>query len=121
MTRYKLTMAYDGTEFSGFQRQPKQRTVQGVLEKALFKMTKGQPVTVHGSGRTDAGVHALGQVIHFDYPGNIPAENMLKALNSLMPLLRRMIKSFLLMFLFLFLLILFFLNHKYFSILTLPH
>ncbi|MCH4172181.1 MAG: tRNA pseudouridine(38-40) synthase TruA [Lactobacillus sp.] len=86
MTRYKLTMAYDGTDFSGFQRQPNQRTVQGVLEKALLKMTKGVAVTVHGSGRTDAGVHALGQVIHFDYPGNIPAENMLKALNSLMPL-----------------------------------
>lgn len=86
MTRYKLIMAYDGTEFSGFQRQPAQRTVQGVLEKALMKMAKGQFVQVHGSGRTDAGVHALGQVIHFDFPGNIPAENMLKALNSLMPL-----------------------------------
>ncbi|MQS76862.1 tRNA pseudouridine(38-40) synthase TruA [Companilactobacillus halodurans] len=86
MTRYKLTIAYDGTKFHGFQRQKKLRTVQGVLEKALFKMTKGQQVNVFGSGRTDAGVHALGQVIHFDYPGQIPADNMLKAINSLMPL-----------------------------------
>lgn len=93
MTRYKLTMAYDGTEFSGFQRQPDQRTVQGVLEKALYKMTKGQSVTVYGSGRTDAGVHALGQVIHFDYPGLIPAPNMLKALNALLPLDTEILES----------------------------
>lgn len=86
MTRYKLTVAYDGTKFHGFQRQPKLRTVQGVLEKALFKMTKGKEITIFGSGRTDAGVHAFGQVIHFDYPGNIPADRMLKAVNSLMPL-----------------------------------
>lgn len=86
MTRYKLTVAYDGAKFHGFQRQPKLRTVQGVLEKALFKMTKGKQIDVFGSGRTDAGVHALGQVIHFDYPGNIPADSMLKAINSLMPL-----------------------------------
>lgn len=86
MTRYKLTVAYDGTKFHGFQRQPKLRTVQGVLEKALFKMTKGKEITVFGSGRTDAGVHAFGQVIHFDYPGEIPADSMLKAINSLMPL-----------------------------------
>ncbi|WP_416353153.1 tRNA pseudouridine(38-40) synthase TruA [Agrilactobacillus fermenti] len=93
MTRYKLTLAYDGTDFAGFQRQPNQRTVQGVLERALFKMTKGQAVTVHGSGRTDSGVHALGQVVHFDYPGNIPAVNMLRALNSLMPLDTEILKS----------------------------
>ncbi|MFD1472558.1 tRNA pseudouridine(38-40) synthase TruA [Companilactobacillus mishanensis] len=86
MTRYKLTIAYDGAKFHGFQRQNELRTVQGVLEKALAKMTKGQHVDVIGSGRTDAGVHAFGQVIHFDYPGNMPAENMLKAVNSLMPL-----------------------------------
>lgn len=93
MTRYKIIMAYDGTEFHGFERQPKLRTVQGVLEKALFKMTKGQAVTVQGSGRTDAGVHALGQVIHFDYPGLIPAENMKRALNALMPLDTEILQS----------------------------
>lgn len=86
MTRYKLTIAYDGNQFHGFQRQPKLRTVQGVIEKALTKMTKGQQIDVVGSGRTDSGVHALGQVIHFDYPGNLPADNMMKAINSLMPL-----------------------------------
>lgn len=86
MTRYKLTIAYDGTKFHGFQRQPDMRTVQGVVENALSKMTKGTHVEVYGSGRTDAGVHAFGQVIHFDYPGDMPAENMLRAINSLMPL-----------------------------------
>lgn len=85
-TRYKLTMAYDGHLFHGFQVQPNQRTVQGVIEQALEKMTKGKRVIVHGSGRTDAGVHAKGQVIHFDYPGKeIPAKNMMLALNALMP------------------------------------
>ncbi|KRM71425.1 tRNA pseudouridine(38-40) synthase TruA [Lacticaseibacillus brantae] len=86
MTHYKLTLAYDGTNFAGYQVQPKQRTVQGVLEKALAKMTKGIPVHVDGSGRTDSGVHALGQVISFEYPGDIPAPSMLRAMNSLMPL-----------------------------------
>ncbi|CCI81217.1 tRNA pseudouridine(38-40) synthase TruA [Lactobacillus hominis] len=85
MTRYKMKMTYDGHLFHGFQIQPNQRTVQGEIEKALLKMTKGQRVVVHGSGRTDAGVHAKGQVIHFDYPGKIPAKNMMMALNSLMP------------------------------------
>lgn len=86
-TRYKMTMAYDGHLFHGFQMQPNQRTVQGEIEKALQKMTKGKRVIVEGSGRTDAGVHALGQVIHFDYPGNvIAADRMILALNSMMPM-----------------------------------
>ncbi|RMC23809.1 MULTISPECIES: tRNA pseudouridine(38-40) synthase TruA [unclassified Lactobacillus] len=86
-TRYKMTLSYDGHLFHGFQAQPKQRTVQGTIESALEKMTKGQQVRIEGSGRTDAGVHALGQVIHFDYPGNkIPPQRMLCALNSMMPL-----------------------------------
>ncbi|AKP67010.1 tRNA pseudouridine(38-40) synthase TruA [Companilactobacillus ginsenosidimutans] len=86
MTNYKLTIAYDGSNFHGFQRQPDQRTVQGILEKVLSKMTKGKHVEVLGSGRTDAGVHAFGQVVSFQYPGNIPADSMLKAVNSLLPL-----------------------------------
>lgn len=86
MTTYKMTVAYDGTKYHGFQKQPRLATIQGTIEQALIKMTKGQSVEVIGSGRTDSGVHALGQVISFDYPGNIPAEQMLKALNSLMPL-----------------------------------
>lgn len=86
-TRYKMTMAYDGHLFHGFQMQPNQRTVQGTIEQALTKMTKGKRVIVEGSGRTDSGVHAVGQVIHFDYPGNqIPANKMILALNSMMPM-----------------------------------
>lgn len=86
MVRYKVTMAYDGHLFHGFQKQPKLRTVQGTVEQALAKMTKGQRIVVHGSGRTDAGVHAIGQVIHFDFPGTkIPANKMILALNSMMP------------------------------------
>lgn len=85
MTVYKMTLQYDGTRYHGFQRQPKLLTIQGTIEKALTTMTKGKVVNVIGSGRTDAGVHALGQVISFDYPGDIPADKMVKALNSLMP------------------------------------
>lgn len=86
MTNYKMILSYDGTKFHGFQRQNELRTVQGIIEKALEKMTKGVHVDIQGSGRTDAGVHAIGQVISFNFPGNIPSENMLRALNSLMPL-----------------------------------
>jgi tRNA pseudouridine38-40 synthase len=83
---YRLTLEYDGTKFAGYQVQPEQRTVQGVLQKALTKMAKGTPVHIDGSGRTDSGVHALGQVVSFDYPGNSPPQNMLMGLNSMMPL-----------------------------------
>ena len=68
MVRYKAVIAYDGTLFSGFQRQPGARTVQEELEKTLLRLNSGQTVQVHGAGRTDAGVHAYGQVIHFDLP-----------------------------------------------------
>jgi len=81
--RYKLIVQYDGTHFAGFQIQPHDRTVQGEIQKALKIMTKGIEVIIHGSGRTDSGVHAKGQVIHFDYPFMIPAKNMQRALNSL--------------------------------------
>lgn len=81
--RYKMIVQYDGTHFAGFQIQPRDRTVQGEIQKALKIMTKGIAVTIHGSGRTDSGVHAKGQVIHFDYPVMIPVKNMQRALNSL--------------------------------------
>lgn len=68
MVRYKAIISYDGHLFSGFQRQPNKRTVQEELEKTLSRILNGQPVTVHGAGRTDAGVHAWGQVVHFDMP-----------------------------------------------------
>ena len=66
MVRYKAIIAYDGTNFNGFQKQPNGRTVQEEVEKTLQKMANGKEITVFGSGRTDAGVHAIGQVIHFD-------------------------------------------------------
>ena len=76
MTRYKAIIAYDGTHFNGFQKQPNGRTVQEEMEKTLKKMANGKEITVFGSGRTDAGVHAMGQVIHFDYPEERPLERM---------------------------------------------
>lgn len=68
MTRYKAIISYDGSGFSGFQRQPHARTVQEEIEKTLLKLNSGCEVIIHGAGRTDAGVHAYGQVIHFDLP-----------------------------------------------------
>lgn len=82
-TRYKFRISYDGTHFAGFQVQPNQRTVQGDIEKALKMISKGQFIRIHGAGRTDAGVHALGQIIHFDYPQRLPADAMQRALNTL--------------------------------------
>ncbi|MFC3932086.1 tRNA pseudouridine(38-40) synthase TruA [Streptococcus dentapri] len=68
MVRYKAVISYDGTLFVGFQRQSQGRSVQEELEKTLQKLNSGQPVQVHGAGRTDSGVHAYGQVVHFDLP-----------------------------------------------------
>ncbi|MDR0920771.1 MAG: tRNA pseudouridine(38-40) synthase TruA [Lactobacillales bacterium] len=85
MPRYKAIIAYDGTNFNGFQRQPEVRTVQEELEKTLTRMNNGKPVTVHGSGRTDAHVHAWGQVIHFDFPQARPEEKMRFALDTQSP------------------------------------
>lgn len=85
--RYKVTIAYDGTNFAGFQKQPQQRTVQSVIEDALNKMNKtDKHIFIVGSGRTDAGVHALAQVIHFDFPHEIPALGIKRGLNSMLPL-----------------------------------
>ncbi len=84
MPRIRLTLAYTGTHYHGWQLQRSGPTVQGVLENALQRLA-GQPVRVHGAGRTDAGVHALGQVAHFDIPdhrGHLPWQ---RALNALLP------------------------------------
>lgn len=83
--RYKATIAYDGTDFSGFQFQHTERTVQGEIEKALTRINKNQFIRIHPAGRTDAGVHALGMIIHFDFIASIQKEGLFKALNVLTP------------------------------------
>lgn len=83
--RYRATVEYDGTEFAGFQAQPGARTVQGVLETALARLAGGERVRVDGAGRTDAGVHATGQLIAFSYPGRLPATELEEALAGLLP------------------------------------
>jgi len=76
---------YDGTDFAGFQAQPGARTVQAELEAALATLSGGRRVRVDAAGRTDAGVHALGQVIAFTYPGRLQAEELGRALDALLP------------------------------------
>ncbi len=82
--RVKITVAYDGTDFVGWQVQDNGRSVQSEIEKAVFKIT-GEKVRVTGSGRTDAGVHAAGQVAHFDTSSSVPACRFYKALNTVLP------------------------------------
>jgi len=89
MQRYKLTLAYDGSGFHGWQKQQPPdgeplRTVQQVVEDALARLLR-QPVTVVGASRTDAGVHALGQVAQFDADTPIPTGRLLKALRGRLP------------------------------------
>src|SRR2546425_12853277 len=84
MRNLKLTLAYDGTEFCGWQVQPDAPTVQGTLASAIGRIT-GEKVLPQGSGRTDAGVHALAQVATFRTESVIPAENLLVALNDVVP------------------------------------
>ena len=82
MRNLKLLLAYDGTEYSGWQVQPEQATVQGELASAIGRLT-AEKVLPQGSGRTDAGVHALGQVATFVTQSPIPPENLVGALNDL--------------------------------------
>lgn len=84
MPRVALLLQYIGTHFHGWQSQPGQRTVQGVLQEAIAQVL-GQPVTVVGAGRTDTGVHAAGQVAHFDAPETIPPERWTAILNGRLP------------------------------------
>ncbi|MBX3439055.1 MAG: tRNA pseudouridine(38-40) synthase TruA [Planctomycetaceae bacterium] len=80
----RLTIAYQGTRYAGWQWQPDQQSVQGVLERAVRELT-GETVRVHGAGRTDARVHALGQVAHFQTDSTIPGVRFADALNSVLP------------------------------------
>lgn len=81
--RVKLTVCYDGTDFVGWQRQPKGRSVQGELERAMRRL--GYRVSVQGAGRTDAGVHAQGQVATFDADLQLPVARLAYALNNILP------------------------------------
>ncbi len=80
MPRYKLTMEYDGTATSGWQRQENAPSIQQHIEEAIFRFC-GQRSLVYAAGRTDAGVHATGQVAHVDLAGNYPAETVQRAVN----------------------------------------
>lgn len=84
MRRIKLTVAYDGTNYSGWQVQQNAVTIEGVLNKALTKIT-GEEIAVIGASRTDAGVHAMGNVAVFDTESTIPGERFLYVLNQKMP------------------------------------
>jgi tRNA pseudouridine38-40 synthase len=82
--QWKLVLCYDGTDFYGWQVQPDHITIQGELQQAIERIT-GEKVLPQGSGRTDAGVHALGQVASFPLTAPIPASNFLRALNRTLP------------------------------------
>ncbi len=84
MRTLKLTLAYDGTNYAGWQFQPDRATVQGAVESAIQKVT-GEQLRVIASGRTDAGVHAEGQVVSFRSATELPADVLVKALNANLP------------------------------------
>jgi tRNA pseudouridine38-40 synthase len=89
---WKVTLAYDGTDFRGWQVQPGETTVQGELQAALGRVTGESPLP-QGSGRTDAGVHALGQVASFTLEAPIPPQNLLRALNRTLPQSIRIVEA----------------------------
>lgn len=83
MRNILLTVEYDGSSFHGWQEQPGQRTVQGVIQDAISQVLS-QPIKVNGTSRTDAGVHALGQCCNFTGEFSIPTENIMKAVNNVL-------------------------------------
>ena len=84
LQNFKLTIEYDGSQFHGWQRQASEPTVQEALEKAIGRIT-GSPAKLTASGRTDAGVHAIGQIANFHSSTRIPPQNLGQALNSVLP------------------------------------
>ncbi len=82
MSRYKITIQYDGTNYFGWQMQSHKRTIQSEIETALVPLNDNKRVKVIGAGRTDAGVHAFGQVAHFDLDTKLKTVQLKKALNA---------------------------------------
>lgn len=89
---FKLTLSYDGTDFCGWQVQPDRPTIQGTLADAIERVT-GERILPQGSGRTDAGVHALGQVATFALESPIPSVNLVFALNNTLPIAIRVLSA----------------------------
>ena len=83
--RYFMTFSYDGSDFKGYQKQSRARTVQGELEKVLTKVNGERSVSIVASGRTDAGVHAMNQKAHFDLDKKIDCDKFLHSINSILP------------------------------------
>jgi len=82
--RYKAKLSYDGTKYLGWQKQPKKRTIQGELEKAFFKISGNKKICIESSGRTDAGVHARAQIVHFDLFKNVDIKKFQQGVNALL-------------------------------------
>ena len=85
MPRFKLTIEYAGTRYSGWQKQNNAKTVQGEIERAIGELTRDKTFEFYGSGRTDAGVHALRQVAHLDLRKPLPAETIRRGINDALP------------------------------------
>ena len=83
--RFFMTFSYDGTNFNGYQKQPRRRTVQKDIEDVLKEINNNKSVTIYSSGRTDAGVHAINQKAHFDLNIKITPDKLIKGMNSLLP------------------------------------
>lgn len=81
--RYFITFSYDGSKYKGYQKQPRVKTIQGEIERALKKISGGHQVSLHASGRTDSGVHAYNQRAHFDLSKPLPCNKIKQGLNSL--------------------------------------
>jgi tRNA pseudouridine38-40 synthase len=92
MQTIKLTIAYDGSDFHGWQLQPGLPTIQGALHDAIRQITQ-EPITIHGASRTDAGVHALGQVAHFKAHSTLDAQEIQRGMNALLPPTIRIVKA----------------------------
>src|SRR5258707_6961341 len=91
MPHWKLILTYDGTPYNGWQVQPNLPTVQGTLAEAIARIT-GETVLPQGSGRTDAGVHALAQVATFATESSVPTANLVNALNDILPASARVLE-----------------------------